>query len=240
MATWIVHLRIADEYIKRGLIPYKKEFSLGSVAPDCGYGEKDSCGDFSPPPDVTHWAPGGIKMYCEYWKFASAYLQNKKHDSDYFFYLGYYIHLITDMMWSIMVYNPSVEKYKEEFRRDPGFLKTIKVDWYDLDYKFLRDNPSFIPYKYIKNAGNVPDYLPYYEPGQLTTQIKYIYDYYSDPGSRVLDREYAYLTEKTISDFIKCAVELIDFDLKKKGFLDISEEHMQHRRSSVSGRSRIA
>ena len=34
MATWVAHLRIADEYIKRGLIPYPKEFVLGSVAPE--------------------------------------------------------------------------------------------------------------------------------------------------------------------------------------------------------------
>lgn len=220
MATWIVHLRIADEYLKRGLIPYPKEFSLGSVAPDCGYGEKDSLGDFTPPPEVTHWAPGGIKLYCEYWKFASEYLTDKQKNSDYYFYLGYYIHLITDIMWSMMVYLPSTIKYDKEFKKDPGFLKKIKVDWYDLDFKFLRDNPSFIPYKYIRDAGNVKDYMPYYEPGQLTAQIHYIYDYYADPTGHTLDRKYNYLDEKTISGFIKCAVELIDFDLKKKGLLD--------------------
>ena len=219
MATWITHLRIADEYLKRGLIPYPKEFSLGSVAPDCGYGEKDSYGDFSPPPEVTHWAPGGIKLYCEYWKFASTNLSGKERNHDYCFYLGYYVHLITDIMWSMMVYLPSTIKYEKEFKKDPDFLKTIKLDWYDLDYKFLRDDPSFIPYKYIRDAGTVKDYLPYYEPGQLTTQIRFIYDYYSDPSGRVLDREYKYLDEKTIAGFIKCAVELIDFDLKKKGFL---------------------
>ncbi len=219
MATWITHLRIADEYLKRGLIPYPKEFSLGSVAPDCGYGEKDSYGDFSPPPEVTHWAPGGIKLYCEYWKFASTYLSGKERNADYCFYLGYYVHLITDIMWSMMVYLPSTIKYEKEFKKDPDFLKTIKLDWYDLDYKFLRDDPSFIPYKYIRDAGTVKDYLPYYEPGQLTTQIRFIYDYYADPSGRVLDREYKYLDEKTIAGFIKCAVELIDFDLNKKGFL---------------------
>ncbi len=224
MATWIVHLRIADEYIKRGLIPCPKEFSLGSVAPDCGYGEKDSFGDFSPPPDITHWAPGGVKLYCEYWKFASVYLQNKQPDTDHFFYLGYYIHLLTDVIWSRMVYNPTVEKYKEEFKRDPEFIKTIKIDWYDLDHKFLRDHPSFVPYQYIKNSGDVHDYLPYYEPGQLTAQIKYIYDYYSNSEQRVLDRDYTYLTEKNISNFIKCAAELIDLDLIKKGLLDIPEK----------------
>lgn len=220
MATWITHLRIADKYLKRGLIPYPKEFSLGSVAPDCGYGEKDSYGDFSPPPEVTHWAPGGIKLYCEYWKFAAKYLIDRPKDADYWFYLGYYIHLVTDMIWSMTVYMPTKIKYAEEYKRDPEFLRVIKVDWYDLDYKFLRDDPAFIPYKYLRDAGEVKDYLPYYERGQLTKQIRYIYDYYADASGRVLDRDYPYLDEKTMSGFIKCAVELIDFDLKKKGFLE--------------------
>ena len=48
MATWIVHLRIADEFIKRNIVPdaYKCEFICGSLAPDCGYGKKDSNGEF--------------------------------------------------------------------------------------------------------------------------------------------------------------------------------------------------
>ena len=58
-------------------------------------------------------------------------------------------------MWSMMVYLPSTIKYEKEFKKDPDFLKTIKLDWYDLDYKFLRDDPSFIPYKYIRDAGTV-------------------------------------------------------------------------------------
>lgn len=219
MATWIVHLRVADAFLKRGLIPYEKEFCLGSVAPDCGYGVKDSFGEFTPPPEVTHWAPGGIKLYCEYWKFASAYLNDKPHDADYYFYLGYYVHLLTDIMWSMMIYMPAKIKYDKEFKLDPAFLKTIKLDWYDLDYKFLRDNPDFTPYKYIQNAGEVKNYLPYYEPGQLTTQIKFICDYYSDSSGRILDRNYTYLDEKTMNGFINCAVELIDVELKKKGFL---------------------
>lgn len=219
MATWIVHLRIADQFLKRNIIPYKKQFILGSVAPDCGYGVKDSYGDFDPPPEVTHWAPGGVKLYCEYWKFLDKYLAGRENDADYYFYLGYYVHLITDIMWSTMIYLPTEIKYRDEYAQNPDFLRIIKQDWYDLDFKFLRDNPGFYPYEVIRNAGTVKDYLPYYEPGQLTTQIAFIGDYYTDAAGRALDREYPYLNEKTMSNFISCASELIDFDLNRKKLL---------------------
>lgn len=219
MATWIVHLRIADEYLKRGLIPFDREFVLGSVAPDCGYGVKDSYGDFNPPPEVTHWAPGGVKLYCEYWKFMDEYLAGREKNADYWFYLGYYIHLTTDIMWSTIMYLPTKVNYADEYAKDPDFLKTIKRDWYDLDFKFLRDHPSFKPYRIIKQAGEVKDYLPYYEPGQLTKQIDFIGEYYGSPEDRALDREYPYLNEETMSCFISCAAELIDFDLKRKKLL---------------------
>lgn len=221
MATWIVHLRIADEYFKRNLIPYKTEFVLGSVAPDCGYGKKDSFGDFSPPPEITHWAPGGVKLYCEYWKFYNEYLKYKVRDKDYFFYLGYYIHLITDILWSTIMYLPTKIKYADEYRENPEFLKVIKTDWYDLDFKFLRENPDFIPYKLLQENTEVKDYLPYYEKNQLTVQTKFIADYYKTGENRILDREYKYLDEETMNKFIKQATELIDFELRKKQLINV-------------------
>ena len=221
MATWIVHLRLADEYIKRGDIPakYKREFVLGSVAPDCGYGKKDSNGEFMPPPEVTHWAPGGVKLYCEYWKFLDTYLKDRERDGDYYFYLGYYIHLITDIIWSSTMYLPTKIKYADEYRDDPDFLRVIKGDWYDLDFKFLREHPDFEPYKMLAERKPVKDYLPYYEPGQLTVQTAFIADYYANAGDRVLDREYPYLDERTMNEFITCTTELVDFDLNRKGLL---------------------
>ena len=62
MATWGVHLRVARCFIDNLIAKkYHREFVIGSVAPDCGYGVKDSFGEFTPPPKITHWSPSGMK-----------------------------------------------------------------------------------------------------------------------------------------------------------------------------------
>ena len=42
MATWGVHLRVARCFIDNLIAKNIREFVIGSVAPDCGYGVKDS------------------------------------------------------------------------------------------------------------------------------------------------------------------------------------------------------
>lgn len=217
MATWMVHLRIADYFIDNIKGVKATEFVIGSVAPDCGYGKKDSIGAFNPPPAVTHWTPTGNKKDCRYMDFYNQYLKDAKMDSDYWFYLGYYVHLLTDIMWSATVYMPTREKYAAEYEKNPEFLKEIKVDWNDLDHKYLCDNPDFRALKILSDNKYVKDYMPYYEENQLTVQTRYIANYYKENMRKSgLDREYTYLKQEDMDNFIECAKELIKMDLKNK------------------------
>lgn len=214
MATWGVHLRVARLFLKKIDKKHHREFVIGSVAPDCGYGEKDSFGEFTPPPTVTHWSPSGMKRDCRYKDFFDMFLTGERND-DYWFYLGYYVHLLTDIMWSVTMYLPTRVKYEEEYRKNPEFLKVIKGDWNDIDVAYLRglsENPCF---DIIRNAGEVKDYLTYYEHGQLTKQIKFIADYYED-YREIEDREYKYTTPDEIKNFIDCAYYLLDLQLKEQ------------------------
>lgn len=215
MATWIVHCRIADYFIKKYKAISDTEFVLGSVAPDCGYGKKDSFGGFQPPAEITHWAPDGKKSRCKYNDFYDKYLTIKKDKGSFSFYLGYYVHLLTDMMWATAIYSPTRIKYKKEYERDPYFLRTIKVDWYDLDYKYLKDNENFYAFRLLEENKSVKDYLPYYETGQLTKQIRFIADFYKY-GKADPYRKYSYLTEKDVNNFIDCATDLIEQHLNAK------------------------
>lgn len=219
MATWVVHLRVADYFLNKikGISP--TEFIAGCVAPDCGYGEKDSPGKFDPPPSVTHWTPTGSKKDCRYEDFYNEYLSGKEKDKPYWFYLGYYIHLLTDIMWSSRVYLATLDKYPKE-AEDYGFIKKIKNDWNDLDYKYVKEHPHFRALDILSGLGGVKDYLPYYKPNQLTEQIKNIGEYYKENcDDRKLNRKYTYLTEDEIDNFITCATELICMDLKRKSLI---------------------
>lgn len=210
MATWIIHLRIADSLIKAKVVPhnFRREFIYGSLAPDCGYGTKDSTSTFNPPPQITHFTPSGCKVFCEYDRFSSEYINPQTKNSDYWFYLGYYVHLITDVLWSASVYMPTRFKYAEEYKKNREFIKTIKKDWYNLDFEFLFRNPNFEPYRILCEPNDIKDYLPFYETGQLRTQLCCIAQYYKnteyDPNFR-----YAYLTESEAERFIHTAVDLI-------------------------------
>jgi hypothetical protein len=54
MATWITHLRIAENLI--GLIPglVEEEFAIGNIAPDSGIPD-EKWEKFTPPSEVTHF-----------------------------------------------------------------------------------------------------------------------------------------------------------------------------------------
>lgn len=195
MATWGVHLRVARCFIDNLIAKkYHREFVIGSVAPDCGYGVKDSFGEFTPPPKITHWSPSGMKRDCRYNDFQKEYL-NDKSNADYWFYLGYYVHLLTDIMWSVTMYMPTRVKYAEEYKKNPEFLKVIKKDWNDIDVWHLRSLTYHPTFDILKNAGEIKDYLPYYEHNQLTKQVKFIVDYYESYSSNT-DREFEYTQKK--------------------------------------------
>lgn len=220
MATWIVHFRVADYFLKNLKI-FKPQFVVGSVAPDCGYGKKDSMGEFDPPPVVTHWSPSGMKRDCKYKDFSKKYLEGKdKRSEDYSFYLGYYIHLLADIMWSSTVFAPTKVLYAKEYAKNPNFIQTIKKDWNDLDFKYLNEHPEMESYNIFQKVGKVKRYLPYYEKNQLTVQTQFIRDYYKNGFlTHNFIREYVYLKPETVDEFVRCACELIHQVLKVKSLI---------------------
>lgn len=215
MATWTVHFRIADYYIHELNGIDDSEFAVGSVAPDCGYGEKDSVGKFTPPPTVTHWSPTGNKRDCRYKDFMKEFLLPAKTQREYSFYLGYYIHLLTDIMWSSEMFICTKRSFTDRSEKTRDFLKKIKRDWNGLDLKYFACHSDILSYRLIEEKGEVQDYLPYYEKGQLTNQIKYIADYYKDKSKyENMNRSFTFLNADKIDNFIVTAENIINENLK--------------------------
>lgn len=135
------------------------------------------------------------------------------------FYIGYYIHLLTDVLWVKKIANRIHEKWSDKFQEDPNFIWEVKNDWYDLDHLFLKKNPnfrSFQLFREIQSLNNI--YLDYYSNDAFTKQISYITGFYSEEHNNLV-REYTYLAEDEMDNFVQEATKRIIEDLKDKDII---------------------
>lgn len=104
MATWIVHMRIADILLDEISNLTTTEYVVGNIAPDSGVPNED-WSVFTPSSDVSHFMKydnDGIKLINinEYIDSFYSKEQRKQYGAKQkSFYLGYLTHLLTDMMW---------------------------------------------------------------------------------------------------------------------------------------------
>lgn len=211
MASWMVHLRIADKLLSR--MPHLSpiEFLVGNMAPDSGVPNED-WSVFTPPYSVSHFKTGNQKAGPE--AFAAKYFtpeqQSACNDRQYAFYLGYLSHLITDQLWSEQIALPSFQKHiggQPPFRGPQ--VDQIKEDWYDLDYKYLRDHPGFRAFRaYLGAVGFRNDFMEEFAADAFDNRRIYITDFYLQPKEN-LDREYPYLTEAEMDAFVANAEDTI-------------------------------
>jgi len=207
----MVHLRIADKLLDRipGLSPV--EFIVGNIAPDSGVPNED-WSQFSPPYTVSHFKSGTQKAGPE--AFAAKYFtpeQREVYTSRQFgLYLGYLTHLLTDKLWSEKVAKPSFRKHiGGEPPYNSAKVWEIKEDWYDLDFKFLRDHPGFRAFRvYLGAVGFPNEFMEEFSEDAFDNRRQYITEFYLQ-GKDNLDREYPYLTEAEMDAFVASAVREI-------------------------------
>ncbi len=207
MASWMVHLRIADKLFDRipGLSP--TEFIVGNIAPDSGVPNADWSA-FTPSTHISHFRTAQKKRDPD--AFAAKYFtpeQQKDYTpQQYSFYLGYLTHLMTDVLWVRDVYAQVYEAFPEQFAADPKFIDTVKEDWYDLDHKYLRDHPDFRAFAVYRSAvGFRNDFMEEFPPDAFDNRREYITEFYLQ-GMDNLDREYPYLSESRMDAFVENSV----------------------------------
>lgn len=211
MASWMVHLRIADRLLDRigGLGPV--EFIVGNIAPDSGVPNGD-WSVFTPSTRISHFRTKGKKADPE--AFAAKYFtpeQRKRYDERQLgFYLGYLTHLMTDALWSERIVNPTLHRHgKQEAPDREEFIWKCKEDWYDLDFKYLRDHPGFRAFRvYLGAVGFRNDFMEEFAPDAFDNRRIYITDFYLQ-GKENLDRQYPYLTEAEMDAFAEGAATAI-------------------------------
>lgn len=213
MASWMVHLRIADQLIEKlpGILPV--EFIVGNIAPDSGVPNED-WSEFTPNTTISHFKVQGNQANPQ--AFAEKYFTKARqtgYDSrQYSFYLGYLTHLITDVLWIRDIYDPAKVKFPElKEKLGKNFIWKIKEDWYDLDFKYLRDHPRFRAFQmYLGAAGFQNVYMEEFSADAFDNRRKYITGWYLE-GKENLDREYPYLSEAEMDAFVENASrEILD------------------------------
>jgi hypothetical protein len=129
MATWLTHLRVAERVSDPINISDKSSFFAGSIAPD-----SDTLSD------ISHWCANGDKTTCDAQGFYIKYISDSLHTEDKDFYWGYYIHLLTDILWHEQKIVPLKHESKDTIR-------VIKQKWRNVDISSLYLPYSSLEYK---------------------------------------------------------------------------------------------
>ena len=220
MGTWISHLRIAEKLLTHFPDLNEVTFAFGNLSPDSGIPNADWT-KFDPPKEVTHFLRKGegedaIHDLVYYEK----YLLNIKPEDGlklYSFRLGYFFHLICDILWAKRIWEASKIIYKDELEADRSkAIESIKTDWYGLDQLYVRENPDSLFWRVIVPGQNPPSYLPFIRNDALHQQYDYIRKFYSQPDKDWFSfLPYQYLKESTVSRLIDESVEAVLFIHKK-------------------------
>lgn len=211
MATWIAHLRLAQNMLDQGFDLEVTPFAVGNIAPDCGIRDED--GQFQPPTHITHFgSPNAGEGKARPEKFYEQHLKGKTFAKpEYSFRVGYYAHLIADVAWSELVYRPKKEEpqWADALKDNPDYIWTIKNDWYGHDFVYLHENPDSLFHTTFVPTTYVPDYLDFVPDGHLTKAVERIKNYYANPEGTAfaLAHDYPYLSRAEMETYLTQATQ---------------------------------
>ena len=208
MATWIVHLRLAENLLD--LIPNLDagQFSVGNIAPDSGIPD-ENWENFDPPSNVTHflspekeWVGSADSAF---YKIHFSAIDMAKEKDHFSFHLGYFFHLLTDNLWREKIFIPTQERLSEEFAADSKFISKVKKDWYGLDLAYVRDHPDSLFWRVFLDAQPDAcdlDFLPIAAVNQQLQYIKAFYKEYEKEIREFYFPPYIYLTQEEVDGFV--------------------------------------
>ena len=214
MASWMVHLRIADRLL--GSLPGLSavDFVVGNIAPDSGVPNEDGTA-FTPSTAVTHFRvdpanPRAIQIPVFVGRYFAPAQRASYTPAQNSFFLGYLVHLMTDQLWSDNVLTALMERFPDQGKADrQGLIARAKEDWYDLDYQYLRQHPDFRAFRiYSGAAGYENTFMSEFAPDAFDNRRQYITSFYLEKNDH-LDREYPYLNETQMDRFVSDASEEI-------------------------------
>ena len=215
MASWMVHLRIADELLKHLDNVDETAFVMGNIAPDSGVPSED-WKEYHPPKTISHFKTKSddetffdIDAYCS--KYFNEETIEKYSLKEFSFFLGYYVHLLTDIRWTETVYLDLLKSYPEECAEDKfKLIWSAKGDWYDLDFLYFEQNPGFRAFSIYENAVNYDnEFMDLFSTDAFENRRQYICGFYHSDNHGDLHREYHYFTPEQADSFVRTTSQQI-------------------------------
>jgi hypothetical protein len=214
MGTWISHLRIAENLLQHFPDLDEVTFAFGNLSPDSGIPNADWT-EFNPPKEITHFLQKGEGEHAihdlVYYRQYLADVNPKEDIKLYSFRLGYFFHLIYDIIWAKRVWAATQQQFKPLFEKGhKQAVSAIKDDWYGLDQLYVRDHSGHIFWRVIMTNPYPASYLPFVKVEALHHQYDHIRKFYSEQEDQwFLSIPYQYLNETTMTRVVKESIEAI-------------------------------
>ncbi len=212
MGTWITHLRIAEKLLEHFPEVDEVTFAFGNLSPDSGIPNADWTA-FDPPKEVTHFLHKNEEEDAIHdLVYYRQYLAGVNPEDDiqlYSFRLGYFFHLICDIVWAKRIVAATQQQFSDLLAKDrKQAVSLIKDDWYGLDQLYVLDHPRHIFWRVIMNNPYPPSYLPFVKDEALHHQYDHIRRFYSEQEDRwYLKIPYHYLNEDTMTQIVNESIQ---------------------------------
>jgi hypothetical protein len=226
MGTWICHLRVAEKLLPHFPELDKTLFTFGNLAPDSGV-PNETWTEFDPPEEVTHFLQKGegegLIRDLAYYREYLANITPQDDIQKYSFRLGFFTHLICDMLWFKYLDATTKTAFHELIAEDHAKAwGMFKKDWYGIDQVYNLAHKENLFWQVIHATPNPPSYLPFVREAALHQQYDYIRKFYGEYDPYWFeDRKYPYLNEGTMSRIVDDTVQATLFILNELKHADI-------------------
>ena len=216
MATWMSHFRVAQAVLDiLGEDAFDIEcFAVGNIAPDCGVPNPDGK-TYTPDKNVSHY---GHSHNRDYKSFREKYLKDFASERHRSFYIGYYVHLIADEVWSNTLLYPKIDAFASQYESQNAFVWRMKSDWRKRDDEYILNDPDLKIYKAFCNIKSFDNcFLDFFPKNAFEIQLERVRALYSTPYES--DYSIDYLSKDELDKFVINAAAESCRRLKAEGII---------------------
>jgi hypothetical protein len=220
MASWIVHLRIAEKLLGFFAELDPARFAVGNITPDSGIPD-EKWEKFTPPPEITHFHNPASRYRdladLDFYRRHLLPLRGSKDGGLVSFRVGYFCHLITDNLWAREIGRPTMKQHAAEFAADNDFIWEVKNDWYGLDFIYVRDHPECLFWRVFLAVKPEIGGLDFLLPEGVRRNVEHIQLYYQRTDAEIqamVARPFIYLSMAQVDHFVDESTQQIARILK--------------------------